>query len=68
MVLVRPLQNNKQEITTMDKNNMSKESFKICQKIHDEYGINYQDIEISVLNHLDLAEKRSGFPPRRKYN
>ena len=41
----------------MDNNNMSKESFKLCQKLYDEYGINYHDIEISVLNHLDFVQK-----------
>ena len=41
----------------MDENNMSKKSFKLCQKLHDEYGINYHDIEISALNHLDFVSK-----------
>lgn len=41
----------------MDTNNMSKESFKLCQKLYDEYGINYHDIEISALNHLDFVQK-----------
>ena len=42
----------------MNTNNMSKESFKLCQKLYDEFGINYHDIEISVLNHLDFVQNK----------
>lgn len=37
---------------------MSKESLQLCQKLYDEYGINYHDIEISVLNHLDFVQNK----------
>lgn len=41
----------------MNTDNMSKESLELCKKLYDEYGINYHDIEISVLNHLDFVQK-----------
>ena len=42
----------------MDTNNMSKESRELCNRLYDEYGINYHDIEISVLNHLDFVQNK----------
>lgn len=40
----------------MNINKMSKNASNIANKLYDEYGINYHDIEISVLNHLDFVQ------------
>lgn len=37
---------------------MSKTASNIANKLYDEYGINYHDIEISVLNHLDFVQNK----------
>jgi len=37
---------------------MSKAASNIANKLYDEYGINYHDIEISVLNHLDFVQNK----------
>lgn len=42
---------------TMNINKMSKNASNIANKLYDEYGINYHDIEISVQNHLDFVQK-----------
>lgn len=42
----------------MNINNMSETAFNIANKLHDEYGINYHDIETSVLNHLDFVQNK----------
>lgn len=41
--------------TTMS-SKMSKKSHELCTRLYDEYGINYHDIEISALNHLDFVQ------------
>lgn len=41
----------------MDITSMTKESKNLCARLYDEYGINYHDIEISVLNHLDFVQE-----------
>lgn len=38
----------------MNINKMSKNASNIANKLYDELGINYHDIEISVANHLDF--------------
>ena len=40
---------------------MSKNARNIANKLYDEYGINYHDIETSVLNHLDFIQKHKGW-------
>lgn len=40
----------------MNINKMSKNASNIANKLYDEYGINYHDIEISVQNHLDFVQ------------
>ena len=42
----------------MNINKMSKNAFNIANKLYDEYGINYHDIETSVLNHLDFVQNK----------
>ena len=42
----------------MNINKMSKNAHNIANKLYDEYGINYHDIEISVLNHLDFVQNK----------
>lgn len=42
----------------MNINKMSKTASNIANKLYDEYGINYHDIEISVLNHLDFVQNK----------
>ena len=41
----------------MDITSITKESKNLCARLYDEYGINYHDIEISVLNHLDFVQE-----------
>lgn len=45
----------------MNINKMSKNAFNIANKLYDELGINYHDIEISVANHLDFIQKHKGW-------
>ena len=40
---------------------MSKKASNIANKLYDELGINYHDIEISVLNHLDFIQEHKGW-------
>lgn len=42
----------------MNINEMSKNAINIVNKLYDEYDINYHDIEISVLNHLDFVQDK----------
>lgn len=42
----------------MNKNKMSKNASNIANKLYDEYGINYHDIEISVANHIDFVQNK----------
>lgn len=42
----------------MNINKMSKNARNIANKLYDEYGINYHDIEISVLNHIDFVQEK----------
>ena len=42
----------------MNINKMSKNASNIANKLLDEYGINYHDIEISVANHLDFVQNK----------
>lgn len=42
----------------MNINKMSKNARNIANKLYDEYGINYHDIEISVLNHIDFVQNK----------
>ena len=45
----------------MNKKKMSRKARNIANKIYDELGINYHDIEISVANHLDFIQKHQGW-------
>lgn len=45
----------------MNINKMSKNASNIANKLYDKLGINYHDIEISVLNHLDFIQKHKGW-------
>ena len=42
----------------MNTKKMSKNASNIANKLYDEYGINYHDIEISVVNHLDFVQNK----------
>ena len=45
----------------MNINKMSKNASNIANKLYDELGINYHDIEISVGNHLDFIQEHKGW-------
>ena len=54
----RPPSDTSEREADMNNKKMSKTASNMANKLYDEYGINYHDIEISVLNHLDFVQNK----------